>query len=88
MVRLLAGKDLDDPATDLEALMLDAEVGGWPWLSRIGRALLALDTPGTAPAVEPCDPWGAAVVRFVDGLGRRAAGTFRNRSRYTFSAEW
>jgi DNA-binding SARP family transcriptional activator len=77
VVRLLAGKDLDDPATDLEALMLDAEVGGWPWLSRIGRALLALDTPGTAPAVEPCDPWGAAVVTFVDGLGRRAAEPLR-----------
>ena len=77
VVRLLAGKDFDDPATDLEALMLDAEVGGWPWLSRIGRALLALDTPGTAPAVEPCDPWGAAVVTFVDGLGRRAVEPLR-----------
>ncbi|HEX5811282.1 MAG TPA: hypothetical protein VFY38_04210, partial [Pseudonocardia sp.] len=77
VVRLLAGKDFDDPATDLEALMLDAEVGGWPWLSRIGRALLALDTPGTAPAVEPCDPWGVAVVTFVDGLGRRAVEPLR-----------
>lgn len=73
VVGLLAGKGVDDSDSDLEALMLDAEVGGWPWLSRIGRALLALDTPGTAPAVEPCDPWGAAVVSFVDGLGRRAA---------------
>ena len=52
--------------------MLDAEVGGWPWLSRIGRALLALDAPGTAPGRRAVRPWGAAVVTFVDGLGRRA----------------
>ena len=34
--------------------------------------------PGSAPAVEPCDPWGAAVVSFVGGLGGRAAGPLRD----------
>jgi DNA-binding SARP family transcriptional activator len=71
VVGLLTGAG--DPDSDLEALMLDVEMSGWPWLSRIGRALLALDSPGPAPAA-PGDPWGAAVVAFVDGLGRRAAG--------------
>jgi len=79
VVRLLSGGSVgvDDPGADLEALMLDAEVGGWPWLSRIGRALLAIDAPGSGPAVEPCDPWGTAVVSFVGGLGGRAAGPLR-----------
>ena len=80
VVDLLSGGSVgvDDPGADLEALMLDAEVAGWPWLSRIGRALLAVDTPGSGPAVEPCDPWGAAVVSFVDGLGGRAAEPLRD----------
>ena len=79
VVDLLTGADpLADPGADLEALMLDVEMSGWPWLSRIGRALLAVDAPGSAPAVEPCDPWGAAVVSFVDGLGRRAAEPLRD----------
>ena len=77
IVDLLIGADPSGPGADLEALMLDVEMSGWPWLSRIGRALLAVDAPGSAPAVEPCDPWGAAVVSFVDGLGRRAAEPLR-----------
>ena len=74
----MTGADPSGPGADLEALMLDVEMSGWPWLSRIGRALLAVDAPGSAPAVEPCDPWGAAVVSFVDGLGRRAAEPLRD----------
>jgi DNA-binding SARP family transcriptional activator len=72
VVRLLAGNPADDADADLEALVLDAEVGGWPWLSRIGRALLAVDAPGAGPTVEAGDPWGAAVVALVDGVGRRS----------------
>jgi DNA-binding SARP family transcriptional activator len=74
VVGLLTGAG--DPDSDLEALMLDVELSGWPWLSRIGRALLALESPGPAPA-PPGDPWGAAVVAFVDGLGRRSAGPLK-----------
>ena len=78
VVRLLARTDPAEPGADLEALMLDAEVAGWPWLSRVGRALLALDAPDGEPVAAPPDPWGAAVVAFVDGLGRRAAGPLRD----------
>jgi DNA-binding SARP family transcriptional activator len=81
IVGLLTGAD---PGVDLEALMLDVDVSGRPWLSRIGRALLAVDAPGAAPAVEPRDPWGAAVVAFVDGLGRRVAEPLRtSAARFT-----
>ncbi len=74
---------LDEPGGDLEALLLDAEVAGWPWLSRIGRVLVTAGGPGAiAPAgatVDPHvgDPWGAALARFVDGLGRRTEEPLR-----------
>ena len=78
LVGLLTGAE---SGVDLEALMLDVEVSGRPWLSRIGRALLAVSALNTAPdavrPVEPGDPWGAAVVTLVDGLGRRTAAPLR-----------
>ena len=67
--------------------MLDAEVGGWPWLSRIGRALLALDAPGSAPAVEPCDPGARRSCRSSTGWPARAAEPLRGRPR-TGSPSW
>ncbi|MGZ4479601.1 MAG: AfsR/SARP family transcriptional regulator, partial [Nocardioidaceae bacterium] len=62
-------------------LMLDAEVAGWPWLSRIGRALLETATrPTAAPAAEPSadrDPWGRALVTFIDGVSRHVPASLR-----------
>jgi DNA-binding SARP family transcriptional activator/tetratricopeptide (TPR) repeat protein len=72
---------------DLEALMLDAEVGGWPWLSRVGHALLERNSAGGLPAADATadrDPWGRALVTFVDGLSRHApSGLLEAASRFT-----
>jgi len=63
---------------DVEALMLDAEVAGWPWLSRIGRALLDPDPAAieglAVEAAADGDPWGRALVLLIDGLARHAGG--------------
>ncbi|HVN11599.1 MAG TPA: BTAD domain-containing putative transcriptional regulator [Kineosporiaceae bacterium] len=84
LVELLGGREEVEHVAerDLEALTLDAEVTGWPWLSRIGRALLET-TAGPAGGVavaEPAaerDPWGRALVTFIDGVHRHSGATLR-----------
>jgi DNA-binding SARP family transcriptional activator len=64
----------------LETLLLGADVAGWPWLARLGRALLDAAAGETssltrlaADADRECDVWGSALVRFADGVARRDA---------------
>jgi DNA-binding SARP family transcriptional activator len=71
-------RTLDEPS--LETLLLGADVAGWPWVARIGRALLdavagetASLTRLAADADREQDLWGSALVRFADGLARRDA---------------
>jgi DNA-binding SARP family transcriptional activator len=62
----------------LETLLLGADVAGWPWLARLGRALLDAAAGETssltrlaADADRESDVWGSALVRFADGVARR-----------------
>ena len=83
VLRLLsgpAGPAGEPRGPDLETLLLGADVAGWPWLARIGRALLdavagetASLTGLAADADREADVWGSALVRLVAGLGRRDA---------------
>jgi DNA-binding SARP family transcriptional activator len=73
-----AGAGGEERGPDLEMLLLGADVAGWPWVARIGRALLdavagetASLTGLAADADREADVWGSALVRFVDGLARR-----------------
>lgn len=76
LIRVLAPVDTADPWSDLEIVLLDAEIGGWPWLSRTGRALLTTDDP-PAVAADDADPWGRSLTLLVDGVRRRAPGPLR-----------
>ena len=82
VLRLLSGPGATGAARgpDLETLLLGADVAGWPWVARIGRAVLdavagetASLTGLAADADREADVWGSALVRLVAGLGRRDA---------------
>jgi len=80
---LLGSESVGRPAlrgASLETLLLGADVAGWPWLARLGRALLdaaagetASLTRLAADADRESDVWGSALVRFADGVARRDA---------------
>jgi DNA-binding SARP family transcriptional activator len=80
-IGLLGGAGRPAPRGEsLETLLLGADVAGWPWLARLGRALLdaaagetASLTRLAADADRECDVWGSALVRFADGVARRDA---------------
>lgn len=57
---------------DLESLMLDAELAGWHWLARTGRALLDPGSTVDDGASVDRDPWGRALVAGIDGVIRRS----------------
>jgi DNA-binding SARP family transcriptional activator len=62
---------------DLESLMLDAELAGWHWLARAGRALLDPGPIVDDEAQVDRDPWGRALVSFIDGVIRHAVPSLR-----------
>ncbi|HVQ94214.1 MAG TPA: BTAD domain-containing putative transcriptional regulator [Mycobacteriales bacterium] len=80
LLRLCTPAETDgDPGID--ALALDADLAGRPWLARITRCLVAL-TPRPGALAEAAavrgecerdgDWWGALVAALLDGLGRLA----------------
>ncbi len=74
---------LADPGEwDGEALALEAELAGYPWLARVARAVAAAGDPVALDALTAdCDAdgdgWGALVVALLAAVGslRRGAGT-------------
>lgn len=80
-----AGLLMGDPLAAGEAMLAaeDAETLGVPWLSRIGRALLALSgEPGGRSEAAAArlmfermgDAWGAGLAALMEGLGTAAGG--------------
>lgn len=75
---VLAG---DAQAVDeINRVVDDAEALGVPWLARLGRSLLALDTVGGQPSDQPPrdwpaeDRWGRSLDALATGLGAVYAG--------------
>jgi DNA-binding SARP family transcriptional activator len=79
-VALLAAGPRGGREPSLETLLLGADVAGWLWLARLGRALLdaaagetASLTRLAAEADREADLWGSALLRLIDGVARRDA---------------
>jgi DNA-binding SARP family transcriptional activator len=75
-VALLQGCGAPEP--ELESLLLGADLAGWPWIARLGRALrdaaaheASSLTRLAADADREGDPWGSALIRFAAGVARQ-----------------
>ncbi|MQA15090.1 MAG: AAA family ATPase [Pseudonocardiaceae bacterium] len=73
------GEDVEMPARDIEALALDAELAGHPWLARIARAVAAAgNAAAVAGIAEDCDAdgdaWGALLITSLGAAGKLRAG--------------
>jgi len=78
--RLLTGCGADLAPSELESLVLGADVNGCPWWARVGRALMHAELgDSTALALVHSeadtdeDAWGAALIRLLHGLTSRDA---------------
>lgn len=79
VIALLTGSVRPD-LSELEAVVLDAEVSDRPWWARLGCALLEADAEYlsaldqmTAQAESEEDLWGAGVIRLLSGIVARRA---------------
>jgi DNA-binding SARP family transcriptional activator len=78
-IRLLTGGVRPDPS-ELETLVLDAEVAGQPWWARLGCALMEAEAGQVArlelvhaQAAREEDLWGTAIIRLLHGIAMREA---------------